>query len=88
MDLPYCGSIHCFDSLNILVFVHLGSIYLGFICCDFLLLLYVYTHFLNRITQVIQYTIQIRDGKNANFSLSLVIVILNLKNRYLSLFTY
>ena len=28
-----------------------------------------------------------RDGKNANFSLSLVIVILILKNRYLSLFT-
>ena len=28
-----------------------------------------------------------RDGKNANFSLSLVIVILIFKNRYLSLFT-
>ena len=33
---------------------------------------------------IVQY---IRDGKNANFSLSLVIVILIFKNRYLLLFT-
>ena len=31
---------------------------------------------------------QNRDGKNAIFSLSLVIVILIFKNRYLSLFTF
>ena len=34
------------------------------------------------------YNVRIRDGKNANFSLSLVIVILIFKNRYLSLFTF
>ena len=33
-------------------------------------------------------TIPTRDGKNAHFSLSLVIVILIFKNRYLSLFTF
>ena len=35
-----------------------------------------------------QIWIQTRDGKNTNFSLSLVIVILNFKNRYLSLVIY